>query len=321
MPIVVGVDVGGSKTLAAIASTDGTLLGAGRGPGGNRQTVGAAGFRSAVDAAVSAALTAAATTVDDVVATHVGAAGADLPADLEELRAALGDGYPSVVVENDSLLGIHAGTTAGWGGVVVAGSGTNAAAVAPDGRTLFVGGVGWHTGDWGGASFLGIEGIRLAIRSWEQREPPSSLPDRLVLLMGAASMQEVFERVATYAGPDPLDVAPLVVAAARDGDGPAGELLAAFGREMGVSVGTALRRLDLAAASPETVLLGGLAQMAHDTVLVDACREALREQAPSATLALLECEPVIGAVVAAVRAAGGDRPGLAADLRAQWAAR
>jgi N-acetylglucosamine kinase-like BadF-type ATPase len=314
--VVAGVDVGGSKTLAAVADEDGRILGTGSAGGGNRQMVGAAGFRAAVDAAVEAALAAAGAESGDLVGLHVGAAGLDFPEDGVELTDALA-GYRGAVVENDALLGLHAGTSSGWGGVVIGGSGTNAAARAPDGTTVFVGGMGWHAGDSGGASMLGVEAQRLAIRSWEGREPPTRLTAALVGLMAATDMAEVFKRVSTFDRvPDPLDVAPLVAAAARDGDEPSAALLAAHGKELGLAVGTALRRLELHDRAPEVVGLGGMFPMCDGTGLFAAMQAEVQVHAPGASVSVLGTEPVVGAVVAALRHAGHE-PDVAA-LRTQW---
>ena len=315
---VVGVDVGGSKTKALVADAGGRVLGSGAGPGGNRQVVGADGFRVAVDTATDAALAAAGVSRADVLAVHIGAAGLDFPEDGEELLAAVGDAYPNVVVENDALLGLHAGSRTGWGGVVVGGSGTNAAAVAPDGRVLFVGGVGWHTGDLGGASMLGVEALRLAIRSWEEREAPTELCRLVVELTGAGDMAEVYQRAAVFQGPDPLTVAPLVVRAARDGDGPARELLERFGREMGAAVGTALRRLDLADVDPEVVAFGGLFAMDASGHLLVGLLDALSRYVETPEVTVLDVEPVVGAAVAALRRIGNNRTDLADVVRRSW---
>src|SRR4051812_17904380 len=112
---VAGVDVGGSKTLAAVADSTGRITGVASAAGGNRQLVGADGFRTALDEAVDAALSQAGGARGDLLALHVGASGLDFPEDGVELRAALGDDYPNAVVENDALLGLYAATTAGWG--------------------------------------------------------------------------------------------------------------------------------------------------------------------------------------------------------------
>ena len=319
--LVAGVDVGGSKTLAAVADGSGRIVGVGSAAGGNRQLVGAEGFRKALDESVDAALATAGAARSELIALHVGASGLDFPEDSEELRAALGGDYRDAVVENDALLGLYAGTTAGWGGVVVGGSGTNAAAVAPDGTTLFVGGLGWHCGDSGGAAMLGVEALRLAIRSWEEREPPTLLTDLLLTNTGADDMAAVFRSVATFAGPDSLDVAQLVARAARDGDAPCTALLEAHGRDMGLAVGTALRRLGLSAMAPEVVGLGGMFPMCDGTRLLPAMELEVRRHAPDAVVRMLGTEPVVGAVVAALRRTGVESESLADDVRRSWADR
>jgi N-acetylglucosamine kinase-like BadF-type ATPase len=313
--VVAGVDVGGSGTRAAVATLDGRIVGYGTGPGGNRQAVGPAGVRDAVGVALDGALAGAGTTRSALIAVHVGAAGVDFPSDRDEVTAALD--LPATV-ENDALLGIYAGTTEGWGGAVVGGSGTNAVARAPDGRVLFVGGASWLSGDWGGTHMLGIEGIRLAIRSWEGREPPSALSEAIRRHAGAPSMEALYEAVGSFRGPDPAGVAPVVIATAEAGDPLAARLVRAFGREMGLSVGTALRRLGIADRHPEVVAFGGLFHMGRGRLLLGALRREVHRHAPGARVGVLDVAPVVGAVVAALRAVGADRPVLAGDLRDQW---
>lgn len=333
--VVLGVDVGGSKTLAAVAGLDGAVLGAGRGPGGNRQVVGAAGFRAAVDVAAREALARAdaisqgagaispGVDVAAIVATHVGAAGVDFPEDRAELLAALGDTYRSVEVENDTLLGLYAGSSAGWGGVVVAGFGANAAARDTSGKTVFVGGVGGHTGDFGGMAMLGAEGLRLAIRSWEGREAKSILGECICEAGGFSGMDALFRAVAVYRGPDPLVVAAIVMESAEDGDAVCRDLVSRAGAEMGLSVGVALRRLGLERGEPEVVAMGGMVRMAAGAggkpagaVLLASLDDELRRIAPRAVLRILDTEPVVGALVAALRRAGvSARPD---DVKRRW---
>ncbi|MFA5889792.1 MAG: BadF/BadG/BcrA/BcrD ATPase family protein [Actinomycetota bacterium] len=319
--VVLGVDVGGSKTLAAVADLGGAVLGAGRGPGGNRQVVGASGFRAAVDVAAREALAQMPSAT--IVSTHVGAAGVDFPEDRAELLLAMGEAYGRVDIENDSLLGLHAGSSAGWGGVVVAGFGANAAARDESGTTVFVGGVGWHTGDFGGMATLGTEGLRLAIRSWEGREPPSILGDRICSAGDFGGMDDLYRAAAVYRAPEPLVIARLVMEAAEDGDAVCRALVARAGVEMGLSAGIALRRLGLDRGAPEVVAMGGMVRMAAGvggmpvgSALLTSLDDELHRIVPRAVLRILDTEPVVGALVAALRAAGVPvRPD---DLRNRW---
>ena len=57
--LILGIDGGGSKTLALLADADGRVLGRGTGPTSNYQTVGAAAAQAALDEACAAAFLAA----------------------------------------------------------------------------------------------------------------------------------------------------------------------------------------------------------------------------------------------------------------------
>jgi N-acetylglucosamine kinase-like BadF-type ATPase len=272
-----------------------------------------------VDEALGGALALASAMRADLAGVHIGAAGLDFPEDGDELRAVLADDLTELVIENDALLGLYAGTSQGWGGVVVGGSGTNAAAVAPDGTTLFVGGMGWHAGDTGGASMLGVEAVRAAIRSWEGRERATLLTDLVIAAIGAADMAEVFRRVSTFdRPPDSLAIAPLVAEAARRGDELADGLLATHGRELGLAVTTALCRLDLVDA-PDVIGLGGMFPMCASTSFLPSLEREVHRQIPTARVRVLGVEPVVGAVAGALRHAGQDVD--VANLRHQWVER
>jgi N-acetylglucosamine kinase-like BadF-type ATPase len=297
-----GIDVGGSGTRAVLVARDSAVVAVGRGPAGNHQGVGWDGTRAAIDAALQGMPLA------EVQATHVGASGLDFPEDIAVLQGLLSH-LPGLVVENDCLLGLHAATTDGVGGVVVAGSGTNAKAVGRDGQVVGVGGVGWHCGDVGGAAQLGLETLRLAIRSWEGREVASTLVRRCVELAGVDGAAQLLHDVGTWTGPDQLAAATVALQEASAGDPLARGLVGHFGREMGLAVGLALRGAGLAQEQPPVVLIGGLVAQSlalPGPVLLDALALEVARHVPGARIRPTDAPPVLGALAAALRRTGVD---------------
>ena len=173
---VLAVDGGNSKTDVALVGDDGRLLAAVRGPTISHQAVGLErGMEQLVglvsDAAARAGLDPAARPIARIGVHAI--AGADYPRDVRMLERALaGAGLTDdVVVVNDTIGALWAGSSAGWGIALICGEGINGAAVAPDGRQVRFDGVGDISGDWGGGHSVGQAGLAAAVRATRRPRP------------------------------------------------------------------------------------------------------------------------------------------------------
>ena len=151
MPYVLGVDGGNTKTVALIASLDGTILGAGRGGCGDIYNASAgplwpdsaSAAVANIEYTVNAALDAAGIKAADLVTSVFNMAGADWPEDFIYLQTAMQErGFGrTIYVQNDAMGVLHAGSSDDTGVSVVCGTGAATGARAPDGRT-------WHSSFW-----------------------------------------------------------------------------------------------------------------------------------------------------------------------------
>ena len=100
-------------------------------------------------------------------------AGVDFPSEEQSLREALEERRIAghVVVGNDTLALLRAGTERGWGVAVVCGAGINCVGVAPDGRHVRFPALGAITGDWGGGYDVGAAALFAAARCEDGRGP------------------------------------------------------------------------------------------------------------------------------------------------------
>jgi len=136
--LLLAADGGNSKTDVAVIAADGTLLGRARGLGFRPQVVGTDAAMEVLSGLRAQALEAAGlsprTTADGIAAFL---AGADLPAEVSELRRAIAArGWATAQhVDNDTFAVLRAGASRPWGVAVVCGTGINCVGVAPDGRT------------------------------------------------------------------------------------------------------------------------------------------------------------------------------------------
>lgn len=176
---VVGVDGGGSSTVAWVADQHGTVLGRAEAGPSNVKAVGeAAGVRS-IDSAIQSALREAA--VDRLAVACLGLAGVDHPEDrlvFERWHAdrRLAD---RLLLVNDGELVLAAGTPQGWGIAVIAGTGSIVVGKAPDGQTARAGGWGHIFGDEGSAYGTAVDALRNVARRFDGRNPGDWREDAL----------------------------------------------------------------------------------------------------------------------------------------------
>ena len=315
---VVGVDGGNSKTDVVVASTAGRLLARARGPGVRSPLGDPAGWRDGLTSLVADARRAAGVRAEAACAAYL-LANVDLPVERRIARRELGRaGQAEVtVVGNDTLAVLRAGATRDWGVAVVSGAGINAVGVHPSGRTAGFLALGNYTGDSGGGLGLGIGALGAAIRSRDGRGPATVLARTVPAEFGLRRPAEV--AIAVHTGAVRYDglhvLAPVLFAAAADGDAVATGLVDAFADEVAVMATALIRRLRLTRSDVEVVLGGGTLQTGNG-VLHDRVGAGIAAVAARATVTVLNAPPVLGAVVEAMTVAGAPAAALRRVRRA-----
>ncbi|MEN6369202.1 MAG: BadF/BadG/BcrA/BcrD ATPase family protein, partial [Thermotogota bacterium] len=222
--MILGVDGGGTKTVAVVVDSAGRVRGTGRSGPSNYQVLG---LDAAVESVRSAILAALASVVrpERVSRAVFGLAGADFASDRFRLEHAFANmdelaGVP-LTVRNDAEVAL-VGAVAGERGVAVCG-GTGAIVVGMDGldRVLRADGWGYLLGDEGSGYWIGLEALRAVVRRHDGRARRGRELERVVL--GSLKLQEAPSLLEwAYGRPasvnDIAALAPLVLAAAAQGD-------------------------------------------------------------------------------------------------------
>jgi N-acetylglucosamine kinase-like BadF-type ATPase len=231
-------------------------------------------------------------------------AGADWPEDYDFLRARMeqyGFGR-TVVVVNDALGALRAGTLDGVGVVVVCGTGVAIGARASDGRM-------WHGSFWlegGGSHALGQRALRAVYRAALGLDPPTALTTRVLELYGRETPEQVLHLFTARLGTPPREVSNVAAAlldeAAR-GDAVARRIVRENGATLGEYAVVAARRVGVEHEPFPLVLAGGV--LRHpSSLLAEAILERVRADCPAAYTVRSRFEPVVGAVLMALEAAG-----------------
>jgi len=290
-PLVVGIDVGGTKTHLRARAGSGSVADHVRTSSGWRphDPVAAAAWLTAL---VQEALPSG--THPSAVA--VGGHACETPRQCEEIRSVLWEhlGVPCLVVGDAELLVPAAGLDKGVG--LVAGTGSVAVGRFSDGSPVQVGGWGAVLGDEGGSAGLVREAARAAWAAHDRGEAPDELALRLV---AAFEVNEVPALGAALESAADVSAdwgrhAPVVFAAAEAGSPLARQVIAEGGR----SLASLVLRLAERGVVVDDVVVAGSTVLAQPA-LYTAFTSSLAEVVPGARPRPLRVPPVDGAVALA----------------------
>ena len=288
---IVGLDIGGSKTHAVLADPAGVLAEAVVGSA----NVASVGVREATRQ-LSAVLDELGAT--DVGAVCAGAAGADSPEQRHQLTDVLAGLLPNArvqVVHDAQLLLAAAGLDDGI--ALIAGTGSVAWGITPDGRSHRAGGWGYLLGDEGSGYGVARSAVRHVLELADRAAAPDALTAALVAGCGLTGREHLLERF--YANPERrywARQAGVVFQLAAAGDAAATRIVDQAAVELGALVRTVARVLG---SSGPLVCAGGL--LSHQPELLNRLRDALATDGLT-DARLLDREPVHGAVRIALRA-------------------
>jgi N-acetylglucosamine kinase-like BadF-type ATPase len=178
---VIGIDAGGTSTVALLADEEGRVLRDARAGGANLVVHGELGVEKVLYQVIDAL-----DAPEPAAAVCLGIAGVDRPEEKELLHGVLRrlGLRRGVRIVNDALVALVAGAPAGLGIVVIAGTGSIAYGVDPSGRSARAGGWGYLLGDEGSAFWLGHAAVRQGIRAADGRGPATSLYERICAHVG-----------------------------------------------------------------------------------------------------------------------------------------
>lgn len=297
-----GVDIGGTKSHALIADGSGNAVGFGTYGPGNHEEVGYEGLRIALQTVTGKALTMAGLTKEQITGGGFGVAGYDWPSERQPTLEAIHTVGLSSPVEavNDTIIGLLAGSSQGWGVAVVAGTGTNCWGWDKDHHIGRVTGVGY--GEHGGAGSLIDRALSAIAHEWTKRGPQTMLTAEFLRLTGVKdtpSLIEGLEMGEIYLG---SDYAPVVYKIASLGDPVALSIIEWAGSELGSTALAVIRQLGIEQLEFEVVLVGSLYEM--DEMLIAPMRKVITSEAPHARLVRLSAPPVVGGVLLAMEQVG-----------------
>ncbi|HET9464755.1 MAG TPA: BadF/BadG/BcrA/BcrD ATPase family protein [Gemmatimonadales bacterium] len=272
--ILIGADVGGTKTAVAV-SEDNKVLGRADGPGGAVRPGRALVAATTITEVVRQALSNAGRLAGDVLV--VGAAGAGREPEREELRKALRaeNLAPTVVVTTDIDIALAAAFSDGPGIVVSAGTGSVAVGRDKAGKRHRIGGYGWQMGDEGSGYAIGRAALGAVSRAIDGRSPKTALSERVLRATRSPDFDGLVRWAATASPAEVAALAPHVLAVAAAGDQLAQGITDYAARELSQLAICLLPKMDITPPIPVAVTGGLLApeQPLRKTLLAKLAEE------------------------------------------------
>jgi N-acetylglucosamine kinase-like BadF-type ATPase len=249
--LILGIDGGGTKTIAFLATMDSpdTIIGQGTAGPSNQRAVGPRMAMNNLDLAVQAAFENAGIDRQTVLAACLGLAGADRSSDRgvvevwsQEARLA-----KKVQVVNDAMPLLCVGSGDGVGIALIAGTGSMAWGRDAQGHTARSGGWGYLFGDEGSAFAIGRAILQAVSCSSDGRGPSTCLSEEVLQQLQIKTPSEIVTAVYSHEIPRSVisELSPLAFNAADRLDVVACDILNGAATELAAMVIAVARRLNL----------------------------------------------------------------------------
>jgi N-acetylglucosamine kinase-like BadF-type ATPase len=300
--LILGVDAGGTKTCAALASVNESrqirVLGRGLSGPANPRTTSLHTAQSHILEAIQSALVAGQRHSTSVDAICLGIAGTGHPSTRAAMEQWCEQQHLAArwQVVHDAHIILRAGSSTGVGIALISGTGSLAYGCDANGVAARSGGWGHLWGDEGSAFAMGAAALRAITQAADGRGSATRLVEAILRHAGAESPADLVP--AFLAGQDSRQriaaLAPLVFRAAVEGDAMAQRITSQAASDLADMVRSVVRALSFTAGDYSLVFAGGvLVQQAvlRESVATRLAQESLR---PGCTSVVVD--PVIGAL-------------------------
>lgn len=307
-PSLLGIEGGGTRTVAVAADMNGRVL--------KRWEGGPANLRLMSDAELRLRLRHIGQSMPVPQALAIGLAGARDPGDWERIRAAAARVWPHVPCHathdlETALVAAGSWPEEGFDARVVVISGTGSCCYGQNrsGRSAKSGGWGHVVGDRGSGYFIGLRGMQELFRALDETGQWPSLGSRVLRSLQLTQSDELVQWSLSAAKLEVAALAQEVFEAARQGDRLAGLILREAAEALADEGLRCAAKLSSAGRPVQFILSGGNLQ--KQPGLARRVSQLLRRERSRSKVKILERESVWGAVELARRLLGSEKAAFA----------
>lgn len=309
--LLIGVDGGATKTIAAAFDLDtGAVAAEETGPS-NPEAVGYEAATASINKAINAVLVP----TKPVAAAVLAVAGIDTDAEQKRLLSGVTAlSAPVILAVNDVVAAWAAGSLASPGIAAISGTGSNTFGVNSRGAAWRCGGWGHIAGDEGSGYMIAVNGIRATLAYRDGRKDWTALVPRLLDFYGLQHIEDI--KPIIYRNFDKARIAAFaeqVAKTADEGDDTATGIFRQAAADLAEQVSSVYAALDFGGPA-EVTLIGSLFRAGE--VFLGPLREHLRHVTGGRDFAAPKLPAVGGSLWLAARAAGAEGRLNAQDLAA-----
>lgn len=304
MHYYMGIDGGGTKTTCLLSEENGTIIGKGVAGPSNYHVIGVEQTQAAIHGCMKEAIAQSGREITNIQGITLGMAGVDRPEDhlvINRILNASDTKFCSITTDNDAVIALAGATVARPGVVIICGTGSISFGINQRGERARAGGWGPILGDEGSGYDIGRRAMAAAARDADGRGPNTILKRMLVEHLHIPSIESLIGRVHEQGMPrhEIASLARLVVGAADKGDPVAQDILSYAGVELASGAIAVIRRLNMELDTFEICLAGGAFRAKG--LIGDTINQLVRDVAPQAVVVSPRFEPVVGALLLALK--------------------
>jgi len=328
MSLIIGVDGGGTNTRGVIADLKGNILAEASGAGSNYQTRGLSPAVREIKSVILGLIEEANARFDSVEEIVAGLAGVGRPTDRERLKRRLVGELPDeigkkIYITTDLHVALYGAVGRGEGLIVNAGTGATAMGKDKSGEIERADGWGFLLGDEGSGFWIGLEAMKAALKSSDNRGQSTELEELIRRHFSRERTPELLNVAYGDNGRVEVDriagLSPLVFDAAENGDGVAENIIVRAGEELAHTTYAVVDELGLADQRFPLVLSGGVFDASYRRLLVDKFTSVLDQKCPGYELTEPDFPPEVGSLFIGLRVIHGElASGLLSRVEESW---
>jgi N-acetylglucosamine kinase-like BadF-type ATPase len=316
MVYILCLDIGKTKTLAAIIDDNGNLFGKVRaGPAGLylREDVVVENLLEAI----KKCLLTSNITLRDLNLISISWADLDTQKDWRKAWRIIEKAKLTknkVLIEHDAVAAYYAVTLGKPGVAVIAGTGSIAYGMNSKGEKARVGGWGWLIDNEGGACWIAIKALNLVLRAYDGRGEKTILTEKVKNYFRIRNELEILDKVYKELRGDVMrlsEFAKIVDEAANMGDKVAIKILKEGGKELGFMALSIIEKLNM--YDEENIIVGGVGSVFNSKIIKSEFMKTVKEKVTTVTFCepLIDYQPLLGPIVIGCRKLGISLPNIA----------
>lgn len=302
MEFVIGIDGGGTKTLAKMSGMAGNILAVSEGGSSNINSAGVENVEKVIRELFDEMLEKTGMHIEDCKAVCMGAAGAgrpDIKKIMEDIIRSTGC-LGRIIVTNDAEIALYGGVGGGEGIIVISGTGSICYGRNSSGETWRAGGWGHIIGDEGSGYDIGVKALKCIMRGFDGRSDSTLLTPAVLKHLRLNLPVDLINYVyRSGAGKKEIaGIAEVVDSVFLSGDTAAEEILKESAYELFLCTKPVINKLNFIGKTVDIVVSGSV--LLNNKFLFNEFSSLVKEEYPSINVGYINNEPVWGAVLIAL---------------------